>query len=131
MRKIFLILLSFIACLFFASQVQSQMYYPFPDTGQTMCYDADHNAVSCDTIQPGDPLYGQDGHYQPRIPRSYTKLGHGGVELSDDATHVDEGGDWIMTKDNVTGLIWEIKTSANKDETYTWIVTFYRFGGAS
>ncbi len=76
-------------------------FQPFPDTGQTMCYDADHNEVSCDTIAPGDPYYGQDGHYQPRLLRSYTKLVHGGVELSDDALHVDYGGQWLMTRDNV------------------------------
>jgi len=93
---------------------------PFPDTGQTLCYDSSNNGVSCDTIEPGDPFFGQDPHYQPRIPRSYTKLGYGGVELPDSALHEDDGGDWIMTRDNVTGLIWEIKTKANKDHMYTW-----------
>jgi hypothetical protein len=100
-------------------------YQPFPDTGQTMCYDADNNAVPCDTIQPGDPYFGQDPHYQPRIPRSYTKLGYGGVELPDSVAHVDDGGPWIMTRDNVTGLIWELKRSQsphlqNKNNTYSW-----------
>ncbi len=95
-------------------------FQPFPDTGQTMCYDADHQEVSCDSIQPGDPYYGQDAHYQPRIPRSYTKLGYDGAELSDDEPHVDNDGKWIMTRDNVTGLIWEIKTAYSKNDRYTW-----------
>ena len=120
MRKLSITFFSLIVCLFMASQVLAQTYYPFPDTGQTMCYDADHNVVSCDTIQPGDPYYGQDPHYQPRIPRSYTKLGHGGMELPDSALHVDDGGPWIMTRDNVTGLVWELKTNANRNHTYTW-----------
>lgn len=47
----------------------------------------------------------------------YAKLGHGGLELADDATQ-EQG--WMMTRDKHTGLIWEIKTEANKDETYTW-----------
>lgn len=123
MQKLAIILFSFVICLFMASQVMA--YQPFPDTGQTMCYDADHNEVSCDTFQPGDSYYGQDRHYQPRLPRSYTKLGHGGLELHDSALHVDQGGPWIMTRDNVTGLIWELKRSEsqhlqNKDNTFSW-----------
>ncbi len=92
-------------------------FFPFPDTGQTKCYNNEEE-ITCP--QPGQPFYGQDAQYQPRLPRSYTKLGHGGVVLADNALHVDDGGQWMMTKDNVTGLIWELKTNANKDETYTW-----------
>ncbi len=102
-------------------------FQPFPDTGQTMCYDANHQEVSCDSIQPGDPYYGQDGHYQPRLPRSYTKLGHGGAVLADGALHVDDGGPWIMTRDNVTGLIWEVKTNANRNNEYHWFQAQDRF----
>ena len=42
------------------------------------------------------------------------------MDLPDSAAHVDDGGKWIMTRDNVSGLIWEIKTSANRDDRYTW-----------
>ncbi len=90
---------------------------PFPDTGQTKCYD-NFGEIPCP--QPGQPFYGQDAQYQPRLPQSYTKLGYGGVVLEDSAAHVDDGGPWIMTRDNVTGLIWEIKTEANKGDRYTW-----------
>jgi len=62
--------------------------------------------------------FGEDSDY-PRNPQSYTKLGSGGVELSDTAT-VSNG--WIMTKDNVTGLIWEVKID-NKNDVYTWCDT--------
>ena len=62
--------------------------------------------------------------YQPRLPQSYTKLGHGGVALPDDAVHEDDGGPWIMTRDNVTGLTWELKTQEDglrrRGNTYTW-----------
>ena len=89
-----------------------------PDTGQTKCYDNDSEMVPCPN--PGDDFYGQDAQYAGPV-RSYTKLGQNGVELPDTAT---QAGGWIMTRDNVTGLIWEIKTDDgsihDKDNTYTW-----------
>jgi len=123
MQKARIFFITLIACLFMTGKVLA--FQPFPDTGQIMCYDASDNKVPCQTIEPGDPYYGQDGHYQPRLPRSYTKLGHGGVELDNDELHVDDGGSWIMTRDNVTGLIWELKRTEsphlqNKDNTYSW-----------
>lgn len=64
-----------------------------------------------------------DTRYVPSPP-SYTKLGHGGKELPDGARHVDEDGLWIMTRDNVTGLIWELKTGTpgprHNGNTYSW-----------
>ena len=92
----------------------------WPDTGQTKCYDND-SEISCPA--EGEAFYGQDAQYQgPQ--RSYTKLGANGVELSDSAT-ISEG--WIMTRDNVTGLVWEIKTDDDgihdKDNKYTWCDT--------
>ena len=92
----------------------------WPDTGQTKCYD-NENEIPCPA--PGEPFYGQDAQYQgPQ--RSYTKLGQGGIELPDSATIADG---WIMTRDNVTGLIWEIKTRNGsihgRDNKYTWCNT--------
>ncbi len=115
-----LLMFFFLAALTMPNSAQSDTYYPFPDTGQTMCYDADNNEVSCDSIVPGDQYYGQDGHYQPMLPRSFTKLEKNDEELPDDELHEDDGGRWIMTRDNVTGLIWEVKTNANKDDKYNW-----------
>jgi hypothetical protein len=94
-----------------------QAFQPFPDTGQTKCYD---NTGEIPCPSPGQPFYGQDSQYQPRFPRSYTKLGVGGVVLSDDARSVYDGGQWIMTRDNVTGLIWEVKTPSNMFDVYGW-----------
>lgn len=88
-----------------------------PDTGQTKCY---NNTGELACPSPGEAFYGQDAQY-PAGGRSYTKLDTGGVELSDSATRADG---WIMTRDNVTGLVWAIKTDAagiqNKDNTYSW-----------
>lgn len=91
--------------------------FPVPDTGQTKCY---NNTVEIPCPQPGEAFYGQDAQYQG-LSRSYTKLGLNGVPLADSATQADG---WTMTRDNVTGLIWEIKTNDgsvhDKDNSYTW-----------
>jgi len=75
---------------------------PVPDTGQTTSY--------TDT-------FGEDSDYLINPP-SYTKLDANGNDLADSATS------WKMVRDNVTGLIWEVKTDDNsvhdKDNTYTW-----------
>jgi len=86
----------------------------WPDTGQIKCYD---NSTEIICPPPGKPFYGQDAQYQgPQ--RSYTKLGYINdelVELPDTATVADG---WIMTRDNVTGLIWEVKTNKDDIENY-------------
>lgn len=92
--------------------VPPEPFYSFPDTGLTKCYD-NTEEIACPPA--GSDFYGQDAQF-PRHPRSYTKLGEGGTELDSGA----DGGDWIMTRDNVTGLIWEVKTIDNKNLTYTW-----------
>ena len=75
---------------------------PVPDTGQTGDYTA---------------TFGEDSDYSIN-PQSYTKLDAAGNPLPDAAAS------WCMVKDNVTGLIWEVKTDDDsindKDNTYTW-----------
>ncbi|MDD5099910.1 MAG: DUF1566 domain-containing protein, partial [Syntrophales bacterium] len=92
----------------------------WPDTGQTKCYN-DTVEIACPT--QGQPFYGQDAQYQGPT-RSYTKLGEKGVVLPDSATQADS---WVMTRDNVTGLVWEMKTVDgsihNKDRKFTWCDT--------
>jgi hypothetical protein len=93
---------------------------PVPDTGQTKCYD---NSGEIPCPQPGEPFYGQDASYAINPP-SYTKLDAIGNDLPDDAT------EWVMVRDNVTGLIWEVKRNKDDvknyddphdaDNTYTW-----------
>jgi len=84
------------------------------DTGQTRCYDGSQE-IACP--QPGQAFYGQDAQYGPNL-QSYTKLGYNGVALPDNAT------EWIMVRDNLTGLMWEIKTDNgsihDKDNTSIW-----------
>ena len=93
---------------------------PVPDTGQTRCYN-DTAEITC--TSSGQLFYGQDAQYTIN-PMSYTKLDVNGNPLSSSATA------WSMVKDNVTGLVWEMKTNMDglpdysnlhdADNTYTW-----------
>ena len=91
-----------------------------PDTGQTKFYDNDKE-IPCPPAK-GEPFYGQDAHYTR--PRSYTKLDAHDNELPDSAAI------WYQVRDNVTGLIWEVKQDRDDkpnyanphdaDNSYTW-----------
>ncbi len=109
--------------VFFVSQFiihNSSFAFPIPDTGQTKCYD-NEKEIPCP--KPGEPFYGQDGNYSIN-PMSYTKLDASGKDLPDNAA------EWVMVRDNVTGLIWEVKQNKDgvndysnphdADNTYTW-----------
>jgi hypothetical protein len=99
----------------------SAMGAPVPDTGQTTCYDVAGNVITCP--YPGQYLYGQDANTITQ-PMSYTKLDEKGNVLPKYAES------WAMVRDNVTGLIWELKTNKDgipnyadphdADNTYTW-----------
>ena len=75
---------------------------PVPDTGQTESY---------------TDKFGEDSDYLINLP-SYIKLDSDGNDLENSAD------DWAVVRDNVTGLIWEIKTDDesvhDKDHIYTW-----------
>ena len=88
--------------------------WPVPHTGQTKCYDGNRE-IPCP--QRGEAYYGQDAQYVIN-KRSYTKLDEYGNQLPNSASH------WVMVRDNVTGLIWEVKTSDTsihgKERKFTW-----------
>jgi hypothetical protein len=73
-----------------------------PDTGQTLSY---------------TQTFGEDSDYLIHLP-NYTKLDADGGDLDASAA------EWAMVRDNITGLIWEVKTddggSRDKDTTLTW-----------
>ena len=57
--------------------------------------------------------------------RDYSKIANDGSVLSADATLGSGPGDWACTRDNHTGLIWEVKVNAPTDlrhqgHAYTW-----------
>ncbi len=71
------------------------------DTGQTRCYDTIYFLYPCPS--PGEDFYGQDACYAT-ISSPFTRLDAGGFPLTKDALN------WAMVRDNLTGLIWEVKT---------------------
>ena len=83
-----------------------------PDTNQTTCYDNSTSLSNCSS--PDEDFYGQDATYSINSP-SYTKLDANGNELSDDAT-VQDG--LAMVRDEVTGLVWEVKTTNSSSIHY-------------
>ena len=95
---------------------------PVPDTGQAVCYDAGGNILD-PCPYAGQAFYGQDSCYTINPP-SFTKMDAEGKLLSVVASA------WAMVKDNITGLIWEVRTDKNNsknysnphdaDNTYTW-----------
>ena len=95
-----------------AGNNSGQAFTSWPDTGQAKCYN-DTTEIPCPAA--GAAFYGQDAQYNGPA-HSYTSLG-----------------DETMIQDNVTGLIWEMKTAKNgaanyadphdADNTYTWCDT--------
>lgn len=114
-------LMGILGCLYLLLFAAATFAAPVPDTGQAHCYDDVGNLITCPS--PGQPFYGQDANYTIN-PMSYTKLDGNGNELPDSAMS------WVMVRDNVTGLIWEMKTNLDgiqdysdphdADNTYTW-----------
>ncbi len=102
---------------------------PLNDTGITRCGSADSSSNDLDCPVADAP--GQDAQYGRDVTDnddsdgaagfSFTKLDANGNTLPASAT------DWSCVKDNVTGLIWEVKTDdgglRDKDNTYTWYNT--------
>jgi hypothetical protein len=54
----------------------------------------------------------------------FTKIANDGFELPSNATLGSGPKDWACTRDNVTGLLWEVKTAdgglRDQDWTFTW-----------
>jgi len=99
-----------VVCLSMASAAAG----PLPDTGQTKCYNSS-GEIACPAA--GAAFSGQDGQYTINPP-SFTKLDASGNTLADSAIA------WAMVRDNVTGLVWENKTSDGSihdgSKTFTW-----------
>jgi len=96
------------------------------DTGITTCSNATTNGLPCPQAGfPGqDAESGRDANQATNNDAdghagfSFTKISRTGQELPASAT------EWSCVKDNVTGLMWEVKTDDgglhDKDWTYTW-----------
>ena len=94
------------------------------DTGITACANATQNGLPCPVADfPGqDAEHGRDlTHPDPADGHagfSFTKLDADGAPLPAAAP------DWVCVRDNLTGLVWEVKSDdgglRDKDWTYTW-----------
>jgi hypothetical protein len=97
---------------------------PLNDTGITTCSDSSSTDLSCPvTGYPGqDAEYGRDVSHNDdsdgHAGFSFTKLDANGKSLPATVTN------WSCVKDNVTGLIWEVKTDdgglQDMSNTYSW-----------
>ncbi len=97
---------------------------PLNDTGITRCGNADDNDLDC--AQAGFP--GQDAEFGRDVTHNDDSDGHAGFSF----TKIDANGNelpasaaqWSCVKDNITGLIWEVKTDdgglRDRDHSYTW-----------
>jgi hypothetical protein len=97
---------------------------PLNDTGIFDCADGSSNDLSC----PQGLYPFQDAEYGRDFTHDDDSDGHAGFSF----TKVDSAGDplaanagsWSCVKDEVTGLVWEVKTADgllhDKDHTYTW-----------
>lgn len=56
--------------------------------------------------------------------RDYTKIANDGTSLAATAALGNGAADWACTRDNVTGLVWEVKTAdggvRDRNKTYPW-----------
>ena len=105
------------------------------DTGVTISGTTTGTAAACSTdsnIPVQDCHQGRDADTNLQKTGAgqagfdFTKLGSDGAQLTIQngaysATGTAANGTkWSCVRDNVTGMIWEVKTADNKDSTYTW-----------
>lgn len=107
---------------------------PLNDTGQTLCYDSAGAAASCATVAD-DGRYGRDAaNTAGALTKTgagtkgfdFTKIANDGTTLAAGAALGTNPTDWACTKDNVTGLTWEVKTTSglrSNAHLYTWYST--------
>lgn len=95
------------------------------DTGITTCSDGVHNKRPCplsgypnQDAQSGRDII-RNGNSNGHAGFDFTKIGSTGVALAVDAKS------WNCVKDNVTGLIWEVKTDDNGLHDKAWRYSWY------
>lgn len=110
------------------------------DTGLQQCYGTAATAVPCSAAVGGDAgdhprqdaRYGRDAAtaaaQQMKLGGGaagfdFSKISNAGAALPATATLGSASGDWACTRDNVTGLLWEVKTGGglrNSANRYAW-----------
>lgn len=115
---------------------------PLNDTGQTLCYDNAGATVSCATVAD-DGHYGRDAaNTAGTLTKTgagtagfdFSKIANNGTTLAAGAALGTAATDWACTRDNVTGLIWEVKTTSglrSNVNSYSWYSTDATTNGGS
>ncbi|NCA71258.1 MAG: DUF1566 domain-containing protein [Sphingobacteriia bacterium] len=103
---------------------------PLNDTGLDWCANDSENYLPCPVSDfPGqDAESGRDvTHNDPSDGHagfSFTKISNSGQDLPASAALGSGPNDWACTRDNVTGLVWEVKTYdgglRHQNWTYSW-----------
>lgn len=116
---------------------------PLNDTGVAFCGAYPDGNLACDGSQPA----GQDAHYGRDAAAAagqltkvgggnagfdFTKIANNGSVLPASAALGEGPTDWACTRDNVTGLLWEVKTTSglrSQSHSYTWYDSVHNYGG--
>lgn len=120
------------------------------DTGLTQCDNGSNVLETCTLGNTGDTSamprqdarFGRDAAQGVgQLPAKtgagaagfdFTKIAHNGTALPASAAQGTNPTDWACTRDNVTGLVWEVKTTSglrSSAHTYTWYSTASNNGG--
>ncbi|MBP8283259.1 MAG: hypothetical protein KAX46_05010, partial [Chromatiaceae bacterium] len=102
--------------------------YPLNDTGLDWCANASQNNLACpvsgfpgqDAESGRDVTHHDDSDGQAGF--SFTKIANSGNALPAAAALGSGANDWACTRDNVTGLTWEVKTNDGglRDQDWTY-----------
>jgi len=126
-RTVALVLLLAVATI-----AQASAIVPLNDTGQTLCYNSAGAVIGCASSGLDDGRYGRDAAASAgQLTKTgagaagfdFSKIANNGSVLLASATLGVNPTDWACTRDNVTGLIWEVKTSSglrSSAHTYSW-----------
>jgi hypothetical protein len=113
-----------------------------PDSGQLLCDNGANVMAACSNDNTGDAstMPRQDGRFG-RDPANaaaevtkvgagkagfdYTKVANDGSSLAASATLGSGATDWACTQDNLTGLMWEVKTADGGVRDTGWNYTWY------
>lgn len=111
---------------------------PLNDTGIDYCGDNSTNTADCAAVSADggshprqDARYGRDAAAAAGMPKTggggkgfdFSKIANNGSVLPASAALGSGATEWACTRDNVTGLIWEVKTTTglrSQSHTYTW-----------
>ncbi|MBN9341021.1 MAG: DUF1566 domain-containing protein [Comamonadaceae bacterium] len=102
---------------------------PLNDTGALACDTSSGTVQDCHHGRDAGAATGQltktGTSADARSGFDFTKIGGAGASLPPGLSLGTSPGDWVCTRDNVTGLVWEVKIATpgmrrNQDYRYTW-----------